>query len=103
MLDYVLGINIDSFVDFEQRLSSTDPGELHRLATIRQTAIDTCSAQLLTDGETSLHAWTLLAPSDETSSTVPTHGYEEKVVILSRKAVYVVSYEYSLQKVGHIT
>lgn len=99
--DYVLGINLYSFTDFQDKLSATDPGELHRLAAIRSAAIETCSAQLLTNGEHRAFGCTLLSPASNSSDEeVQTQGFEEKVLLLSEKAVYVISYEYSLQKVS---
>ena len=101
--DFVLGINLYSFTDFQDKLSATDPGELHRLASIRSTAIETCSQQLLTEGEHRQAGWTLLSPtSDSQEEEIQTHGFEEKVLLLSEKALYIVSYEYSLQKVRSI-
>lgn len=97
--DFVLGINLYSFTDFQDKLSATDPGELHRLASIRSTAIETCSQQLLTEGEHRQAGWTLLSPTSDSQEEIQTHGFEEKVLLLSEKALYIISYEYSLQKV----
>ncbi|BGP46172.1 hypothetical protein JCM10450v2_002012 [Rhodotorula kratochvilovae] len=101
-LDYILGVNLNAFQEFSARLETSDPGEILRLAKIRQEAIDTSCREVLPEGEPKLAAWTLLSPSPGEDAVRPPKGgkYEEKVLVLSPKAVYVVSYEYTLQKVS---
>ena len=55
---------------------------------------------MLAEGETKLAGWVLLSPS-EIDVVRPRKGgkYEEKVLLLSQKATYVVNYDYTLQKV----
>lgn len=99
MLDYILGINVYSFSQFQLNLESQDPGDLHRLAAIRAAAIETCSSQLLTDREKGhFQGWTLLSPSEANTMPDRTEAYEEKVVLLTTSALFVCSYEYTLQK-----
>lgn len=38
MIDYVLGINLNAFVEFSEQLRTSDPGEIVRLAAIRKAA-----------------------------------------------------------------
>lgn len=99
-LDYILGVNLNAFQDFAARLETSDPGEIVRIAAIRQEAIDTATLEVLPDGEAKLAAWNLLSPS-EIDVVRPRKGgkYEEKVLLLSTKAIYIVSYDYNLQKV----
>ncbi|GAA5833299.1 hypothetical protein JCM11251_005197 [Rhodosporidiobolus azoricus] len=103
-LDFMLGINTLAFAEFAEKLEASDPGEILRLAKIRQEAIETSTREVLTEGETRVAAWTLLSPS-ERDVVKPARGgkYEEKVLVLSNKAVYVVAYEFALQKVVSYT
>ncbi|KAL8293443.1 hypothetical protein RQP46_000144 [Phenoliferia psychrophenolica] len=97
VIDYCTGNNLNVFAEFQERLSSSDPGEILRLAQIRLEAIETSAKSVLTEDEERLAAWTLLSPVEQ--DVVRSTKYEEKVLLLSSKAVYVVSYEYTLQKV----
>lgn len=38
MIDYVLGINTNAFLEFSEKMQASDPGEITRLANIRQAA-----------------------------------------------------------------
>lgn len=99
-LDYILGVNLNAFQEFAERLETSDPGEIVRVAAVRQEALDTAANEVLAEGETRLAGWVLLSPS-EIDVVRPRKGgkYEEKVLLLSQKATYVVSYDYTLQKV----
>ncbi|GAA5862137.1 hypothetical protein JCM8547_007751 [Rhodosporidiobolus lusitaniae] len=103
-LDYLLGINLNAFQEFSERLQTSDPGEILRLAKIRQEAIETSTREVLGEEEKRVAAWTLLSPS-ERDTVRPAKGgkYEEKVLILTNKAVFVVAYEFTLQKVMSYT
>ncbi|BGO97801.1 hypothetical protein RTG_01406 [Rhodotorula toruloides ATCC 204091] len=103
-LDYMLGVNLNAFQEFAERLETSDPGEIIRLAQIRQEALETATREVMEEGEHRVAACTLLSPTDE-DTVRPAKGgkYEEKVLILSDKAVYIVSYEFSLQKVTSFT
>lgn len=96
----MLGVNLNAFQEFAERLETSDPGEIIRLAQIRQEALETATREVVEEGEHRIAACTLLSPTGE-DTVRPAKGgkYEEKVLILSDKAVYVVSYEFSLQKV----
>ncbi|GAA5953997.1 hypothetical protein JCM3765_000719 [Sporobolomyces pararoseus] len=99
-LDYITGVNRYAFEEFSERLETSDPREILRLAQIRQEAIETSTQEVLLEGEEKLGGWTLISPS-EIDTIRPTKGakFEEKVLLLSNKAVYVVQYEFTLQKV----
>lgn len=38
MIDYVLGINTNAFLEFSEKMQASDPGEITRLSNIRQAA-----------------------------------------------------------------
>ncbi|GAA5835493.1 hypothetical protein JCM9279_004558 [Rhodotorula babjevae] len=102
-LDYMLGVNVRAFEEFSARLETSDPSEILRLGKIRQEAIETSCREVLSEGELKVDAWTLLSPSPGDSIVRPparAGKYEEKVLVLSTRAVHVVSYEYTLQKVS---
>ncbi|GAA5941804.1 uncharacterized protein JCM15063_000776 [Sporobolomyces koalae] len=99
-LDYILGVNRYAFEEFSERLETSDPREILRLSQIRQEAVETSAKEVLWEGEDKLDGWTLLSPS-EIDTIRPGRGgkFEEKVFLLSNRAVYVVEFEYTLQKV----
>lgn len=100
MLDYVLGVNVNAFAEFQDKLVTPDPGHLYRLAAIRQAAIETCTKQLILPSEAVVGGWTLLSPtSSQDLKKLPQEGFEEKVLLLTDQALCVVSYEYSLEKI----
>ncbi|KAK4703087.1 phosphatidylinositol 4-phosphatase, partial [Phenoliferia sp. Uapishka_3] len=97
VIDYCTGANLAAFAEFQEKLSTSDPGDILRLAQIRLEAIETSAKSVLTEDEERIAAWTLLGPVEQ--DCVRSTKYEEKVLLLSSKAIYVVSYEYTLQKV----
>ena len=100
-LDYILGVNRYAFEEFSERLETSDPREILRLAQIRQEAIETSTQEVLLEGEEKLGGWTLLSPSEHDTVRPGKGGkFEEKVLLLTNKAVYVVQYEFTLQKVS---
>ncbi|PLW09768.1 hypothetical protein PCASD_00392 [Puccinia coronata f. sp. avenae] len=102
VIDYTLGINVTTFSQFQQSYLSMDPNDSNRFAKFRLLAIEDAAKQVLSEGESKIEGWNFLTPSEETAAhsvnTVPL-GLEERIVILSPKALYIVSYEYVLSKV----
>lgn len=98
-LDYVLGINTNAFLDFSDHLETKDPGHILRLRKIREEAVNTSAEQILVEGEHKVAAWTMLAPVETSVVRSPKNRYQEKILLVSNRAVYAVEYEYSLQKV----
>lgn len=101
ILDYTLGVNIHALEEYQQKLQTQDPGHLHRLATIRASAIETCRSQLVSQGERNVDGWTFLSPASCTNDLtgLGQDGFEEKVLLLTDRACYIVSYEYKLDQV----
>jgi len=98
VIDFMLGNRTASvFSEFLLKLKSTDPRDLIRLSRIRAEAIATSVSRVLPERERLLSGWTLFGP--EELNTRVGMKFEEKVLLLSADAVYVVSYDYSLQKV----
>lgn len=98
VLDFMLGSRTKSvFSEFLLKLQSTDPRDLIRLSKIRAEAIATATSRVLPEEERLVSGWTLFAPEglDETVGV----KWEEKVLLLTGKALYIVSYDYTLEKV----
>ncbi|KAI8343973.1 SacI homology domain-containing protein [Chlamydoabsidia padenii] len=100
-IDYVLGYHkIDIFKRVpESNERSAEPGMEKWLEKIRNEAIQVSCEIVIADDETKLHGWTLLAPKDNKNGKPSSKRFEEKVVLLTRKALYVCSYNYHLEKV----
>ncbi|KAG6852944.1 hypothetical protein C0991_007954 [Blastosporella zonata] len=98
VIDFMLGYRtISVFSEFLLKLQSTDPRDLIRLSKIRAEAIATSVSRVLAEGERLLSGWTLFAP--EELNTRSGDKFEEKVLLLTVKALYIVSYDYTLEKV----
>ncbi|KAI0273575.1 SacI homology domain-containing protein [Gloeopeniophorella convolvens] len=98
VIDYMLGFRtLSVFSEFLLKLQSTDPRELIRLSKIRTEAIATCVSRVLEDGERLLSGWTLFSPTE--LNTKLGDKFEEKVLLLSVTALYIISYDYNLEKV----
>ncbi|KAF8635542.1 hypothetical protein AX17_003925 [Amanita inopinata Kibby_2008] len=98
VIDFMLGNRtITVFSEFLFKLRSTDPSDLVRLSKIRAEAIATSVSRVLPEGERLLSGWTLFAP--EELNTRVGMKFEEKVLLLSVKALYIISYDYTLDEV----
>lgn len=102
VLDYALGVNHATFSQFQDSLNATDPGQLLRLSKVRSIAIDTASQYVLPEGESKISGWSLLTPLQPNTKQC-SEGLIERVVLLSNRAIYVVNYDYGLQKVEEFT
>ncbi|KAH9981344.1 SacI homology domain-containing protein [Lactifluus volemus] len=90
VIDYMLGFRtLSVFSEFLLKLQSTDPRDLIPIAT--------CVSRVLEDGERLLSGWTLFSPT--ALSTRLGEKFEEKVLLLSAIAFYIISYDYNLEKV----
>ncbi|WVQ86142.1 hypothetical protein IAT38_008310 [Cryptococcus sp. DSM 104549] len=102
VISFALGHrNLSVFSEFLETLTSADAASVVKLDRIRNVAIETCSARVLSDGEDKIAGWILLSPEARTVKI--SASLEEKILVLSRKALYVVSFNYSLEKVMEFT
>ncbi|KIY65285.1 hypothetical protein CYLTODRAFT_357070 [Cylindrobasidium torrendii FP15055 ss-10] len=102
VIDFMLGHRtISVFAEFLHKLQSTDPRDLIRLSKIRAEAISTSVSRVLEDGESLLAGWTMFSPED--LNVTVGDKWEEKVLLLTVRAIYIVSYDYTLQKVKKYT
>ncbi|KAL0565241.1 hypothetical protein V5O48_016787 [Marasmius crinis-equi] len=102
VIDFMLGNRtISVFSEFLLKLQSTDPSDLIRLSKIRAEAVATSVSRCLSEGERLLAGWTLFAPED--LNTKIGDKFEEKVFLLTADAIYIVSYDYTLEKVKKYT
>ncbi|KAG5352348.1 hypothetical protein C0989_002730 [Termitomyces sp. Mn162] len=98
VIDFILGYRrLSVFSEFLLKLQSTDPRDLIRLSKIRAEAIATSVSRVLPEGERLLSGWTLFAPRELNKRIGD--KFEEKVLLLTAKALYIVSYDYTLEKV----
>ncbi|ORX47430.1 hypothetical protein DM01DRAFT_1339064 [Hesseltinella vesiculosa] len=100
-VDYVLGYhNLSTFKTVPTSQQRTqEPGMDKWLDKVRQDAIHVSSQIVIADDETVLHGWTLLVPKETASGKELLRRFEEKVVLLTAKALYVCGYNYHLEKV----
>ncbi|KAI8890538.1 hypothetical protein K501DRAFT_67674 [Backusella circina FSU 941] len=108
-VDFVLGYHkAEIFRHVPQSTKmSAEPGIERHWAKIRSDAVDISAEIVIADDETKIAGWTLLSPPTREDgkkrssllSPPPTKDFEEKVVLLTKKALYVCSYNYSLEKV----
>ncbi|OWZ73355.1 hypothetical protein AYX14_01249 [Cryptococcus neoformans] len=102
VISFLLGHrNLAVFSEFLETLTSEDASSVVRLDRIRNVAIETCSARVLSDGEERIGGWILLSPDPR--SVKISSELEEKILLLTRSAVYVVTFNYSLEKVVQFT
>ncbi|KAK0196896.1 SacI homology domain-containing protein [Armillaria mellea] len=102
VIDFMLGHRtLSVFSEFLLKLQSTDPRDLIRLSKIRAEAIATSVSRVLEEGERLLSGWTMFAP--EEMAVKVGDKWEEKVLLLTARAIYIISYDYTLQKVKKYT
>ncbi|KAJ7449948.1 SacI homology domain-containing protein [Mycena latifolia] len=102
VIDFMLGNRtVSVFAEFLLKLQSTDPRDLIRLSKIRAEAIATSVSRVLAEGERLLSGWTLFAP-EELNARIG-DKFEEKVLLLTANALYIISYDYTLEKVKMYT
>ncbi|KAH8827011.1 SacI homology domain-containing protein [Flagelloscypha sp. PMI_526] len=102
VIDFMLGSRtVAVFSEFLHRLQSSDPRDLIRLSKIRAEAVATSVARVLPEEERLLNGWTLFGPED--LNVKLSDRFEEKVLLLSAKAMYIIRYDYSLEKVKSYT
>ncbi|KAJ8462179.1 hypothetical protein ONZ45_g18030 [Pleurotus djamor] len=102
VIDFMLGNRaLSVFSEFLLKLQSTDPQVLIRLSKIRAEAIATSASRVLDGDEILISGWTLFSP--ENFNVKIGDKFEEKVLLLTKLALYVVSYDYALEKVKMYT
>ncbi|EKM55175.1 uncharacterized protein PHACADRAFT_184007 [Phanerochaete carnosa HHB-10118-sp] len=102
VIDFMLGNRtISVFSEFLLKLQSSDPRDLIRISRIRAEAIADCVSRVLSEGERLLSGWTLFAPSE--MNVKISDKFEEKVLLLTVGAIYIISYDYTLEKVKMYT
>ncbi|KZO95798.1 hypothetical protein CALVIDRAFT_482345 [Calocera viscosa TUFC12733] len=98
VIDFFMGNrNLSVFSEFLEKLQSTDPGEMLHLSKIRAAAIENCAGHVLSEDEILLGGWTLFSPTELDAKVGK--SFEEKILLLSPVALYINSYDYSLDKV----
>ncbi|KAI8978936.1 SacI homology domain-containing protein [Pilobolus umbonatus] len=102
-VDFILGYHKTEIFRHVPRSSkmSAEPGIERRWAKIRSDAIDISSEIVISDDERILAGWTMLSPISNSARSTNRRPkrFEEKVVLLSDKALYICRYNYNLEKV----
>ncbi|WVO16924.1 hypothetical protein L204_104610 [Cryptococcus depauperatus] len=93
--------NLTVFGEFLETLTSVDAASVVKLDRVRSVAIETCAARVLSDGEDRIAGWIFLSP--EARSVKISSVLEEKIMLMTQKAIYVVSFNYTLEKVMEFT
>ncbi|KAH7889626.1 SacI homology domain-containing protein [Phlebopus sp. FC_14] len=102
VIDFMLGYRtLSVFSEFLLKLQTSDPRELIRLSRVRAEAIATSVSRVLEEGEAVLSGWTMLAPRE--MNVKVSENFEEKILLLSVNALYIISYDYTLEKVKMYT
>lgn len=102
VLDFTYGsIGLQGLEKYYDDLNSRDPSESIRLARIRASAIESCQSQVVPESELLIGGWTLCSPLQ--ANTVQALKLEEKVVLLTAKALYACSYDFGSEKLNEFT
>ncbi|KAL1923661.1 uncharacterized protein VTP21DRAFT_8641 [Calcarisporiella thermophila] len=98
LIDFLLNHHkIDILLQIQEKANSAEPGESLRWAKIRENAINVSASIVIHDEEKLLAGWTLLSPTEPCQ--VRSKSYEEKVLLLTQKAIYICTFHYKLEKV----
>lgn len=83
---------------YNANLAAPDPSETNRLARVRASAIDACARNVVANDEKVLAGWTLFSPIEP--NHIETPKLEEKVVLLTSKALYSCGYDFTSEKLA---
>lgn len=102
VLDFTYGsIGLHGLERYYDDLNSRDPSESVRLARVRASAVESCTREVVPETEEVVGGWTLCSPLQK--DTVQALKLEEKVVLLTSKALYVCSYDFGSEKLNEFT
>ncbi|KDN52684.1 hypothetical protein K437DRAFT_253878 [Tilletiaria anomala UBC 951] len=102
VIDFVHGgLSLNGLERYNDQLAAQDPAESFRLARVRASAIETCASMVLGEDETHLGGWTLFSPVE--SSQIHGSKFEEKVVLLTPKALYSCGYDFTSEKLSEFS
>ncbi|QRV85813.1 phosphatidylinositide phosphatase SAC2 [Ceratobasidium sp. AG-Ba] len=97
-IDFMLGHRTTTvFSEFLLQLSSKDPREILKVSKIRASAIETTIARVVLEFEHAVNAWTLLSPAQV--GVAVADKFVEKILVLTASAIYIVSFDYEMDKV----
>ncbi|PWN54447.1 hypothetical protein IE53DRAFT_308310 [Violaceomyces palustris] len=102
VLDFAYGsIGLGGLERYYDDLDSRDPSETVRLARVRASAIQSCKRDVVPEGEQVLGGWTLFSPVEQ--NKVHSMKLEEKVALLTSKAIYVCRYDFGAESLLEFT
>ncbi|CAD6972676.1 unnamed protein product [Tilletia controversa] len=102
VIDFNYGLIGPSALErYNEVLNAQDPAETYRLARVRAHAIEMCAEAVLKEGEERIGGWTLFSPVE--ANRLQAVKFEEKVLLLTKKALYVCAYDFIAEKLQEFT
>lgn len=102
VLDFTYGyVGLNGLERYYDDLISRDPSESIRLARVRASAIESCRREVVPESEVVLGGWTLCSPLQ--ANAIQALKLEEKVALVTPKALYVCSYDFGSEKLNEFT
>ncbi|PWY98607.1 hypothetical protein BCV70DRAFT_201926 [Testicularia cyperi] len=102
VLDFIYGsIGLNGLERYYDDLNSRDPSEAVRLVRVRASAIESCHREAIAGTEPLVGAWTVCSPLE--ADKIQSLKLEEKVALLTSKALYICSYDFGSEKLNHFT
>jgi len=101
-MDYHYGLtSLAALERYNHDLNMKDPTERHRLARVRAEAVESCADMVVNEGEEKLAGWTLFSPIE--ANQIQSSKLEEKVVLLTTKALYVCGFDFTAEKLSEFS
>ncbi|KAE8211702.1 hypothetical protein CF327_g4571 [Tilletia walkeri] len=102
VIDFNYGlIGLSALERYNEVLNAQDPAETYRLARVRTHAIEMCAEVVLKEGEERIGGWTLFSPVEP--NRIQAVKFEEKVLLLTKKALYVCAFDFTAEKLQEFT
>jgi hypothetical protein len=86
---------------YNDNLQAPDPSQVNRLSRARADAVDTCAREIIARDETLLAGWTLFSPIE--LNRIESPKLEEKVVLITNKALYSCGYDFTSHKLAEFS
>ncbi|PWN24223.1 hypothetical protein BCV69DRAFT_265781 [Microstroma glucosiphilum] len=102
VISFIYGeLTLNGLERYGEDLTTVDPSSEVRLRKVRAAAIDTCAEMALHEGETKIGGWTLFSPME--ANTIRSSKLEEKIVLLTNKALYICAYDFQIEKLSEFS
>lgn len=102
VIDFQYGFSTLATLErYNDDLIAPDPSQSNRLARARAHAIEMTARELIPSSENLLAGWTLFSPIEP--NRIETPKLEEKVVLLTNKALYSCGYDFTAEKIAEFS